>query len=195
VYASQHAGSEAAPVLRLVLAEAVLVIILLGVQRGISVVQSLLRAQLGHRVNVMILEKALTLDLTHFEDAEFYDKLTRARREASSRPLSLVGRTFSLVQHGISLISFAALLAAFSPWAALILALAGLPSFIAEAKFSATPFACSAGDRPRRACRCISSRRSPARTTPRRSSSTSSARCSWSATARSSATSTARTAS
>ncbi|HEY0134271.1 MAG TPA: ABC transporter ATP-binding protein, partial [Nannocystis sp.] len=108
VTASRQAGSEAAPVLRLVLAEAVLVIILLGVQRGISVVQALLRAQLGHRVNVMILEKALTLDLTHFEDAEFYDKLTRARREASSRPLSLVGRTFSLVQHGISLISFAA---------------------------------------------------------------------------------------
>jgi ATP-binding cassette subfamily B protein len=104
------------------------------------VIQSLLRAQLGHRVNVMILEKALTLDLAHFEDAEFYDKLTRARREASSRPLSLVGRTFSLVQNGISLVSFAALLAAFSPWAALILALAGLPSFIAEAKFSGDAF-------------------------------------------------------
>ncbi len=140
VHASQQAGSDPAPVLRLVLAEAILVIILLGVQRGISVVQSLLRAQLGHRVNVMILEKALTLDLTHFEDAEFYDKLTRARREASSRPLSLVGRTFSLVQNGISLVSFAALLAAFSPWAALILALAGLPSFFAEAKFSGDAF-------------------------------------------------------
>ena len=57
------------------------------------VCQSLLRAQLGQRVNVMILEKALTLELRHFEDSEFYDKLTRARREASSRPLSLVMRT------------------------------------------------------------------------------------------------------
>ena len=41
----------------------------------------------------MILEKALTLELAQFEDSEFYDKLTRARREASSRPLSLVMRT------------------------------------------------------------------------------------------------------
>jgi len=137
---SQAAGGEPGVVLRLVAAEAALVAVLLGVQRGIGVVQSLLRAQLGHRVNVMILEKALTLDLGHFEDAEFYDKLTRARREASSRPLSLVGRTFSLVQNAISLASFAALLAAFSPWAALILALAGLPSFIAEAKFSGDAF-------------------------------------------------------
>ena len=72
-------------------------------QRGISLAQSLLRAQLGQRVNVMILEKALTLDLTQFEDSEFYDKLTRARREASSRPLSLVMRTFGLLQNCISL--------------------------------------------------------------------------------------------
>ena len=73
--------------------------------------QSLLRAQLGQRVNVMILEKALTLELQHFEDSEFYDKLTRARREASSRPLSLVMRTFGLVQNGISLVSYGTLLA------------------------------------------------------------------------------------
>ena len=32
----------------------------------------------------MILEKALTLELDHFENSEFYDKLTRARREAST---------------------------------------------------------------------------------------------------------------
>jgi ATP-binding cassette, subfamily B, bacterial len=68
-------------------------------QRGISLCQSLLRAQLGQRVNVMILEKALTLELAQFEDSEFYDKLTRARREASSRPLSLVNRTFGLAQN------------------------------------------------------------------------------------------------
>src|SRR2546430_17076261 len=66
-----------------------------------SLCQSLLRAQLGQRVNVMILEKALTLELQHFEDSEFYDKLTRARREASTRPQSLVTRTFGLVQNGV----------------------------------------------------------------------------------------------
>ena len=61
----------------------------------------------------MILVKALTLDLTQFEDTEFYDKLTRARREASSRPLSLVMRTFSLIQNAVSLISFGGLLVRF----------------------------------------------------------------------------------
>jgi len=109
-------------------------------QRGLSLAQSLLRAQLGQRVNVMILEKALTLELTHFEDSEFYDKLTRARREASSRPLSLVMRTFGLLQNVISLASFGGLLSRFSPWAVLLLLVAGLPAFFAETRFSGEAF-------------------------------------------------------
>ena len=120
--------------------EAGLVAAMAGMQRGLSVCQSLLRALLGHRVNVMILEKALELDLTHFEDAEFYDKLTRARREASSRPLSLVQRTFGLGQNMISLLGYAGLLIGFSGWAVLILAVAAIPAFIAEARFAKSAF-------------------------------------------------------
>lgn len=127
-------------VLMLVLYEAGVVIALAACQRGISASQSLLRALLGQRVNVMILEKALTLQLAHFEDSEFYDKLTQARREASSRPLSLVNRTFGLAQNTLSLSSYAFLLFAFSPWAVVILIVAGLPSFFAEAKFSGDRF-------------------------------------------------------
>ena len=127
-------------VLGYVVLEAAIMAMLAASQRGISASESLLRAQLGHRVNVMILDKALTLPLRSFEDSEFYDKLTRARREASSRPLSLVKRTFGLAQNGISLVSYAVLLFGFSPWAVLVLILAGLPSFFAEAKFSGDAF-------------------------------------------------------
>jgi len=127
-------------VFTLVATEAVIIAALSGAQRGISLCQALLRAQLGQRVNVMILEKALTLELAQFEDSEFYDKLTRARREASSRPLSLVTRTFGLGQNLVSLVSYGVLLVQFSPWAVLILLLAGLPSFFAETKFSGDAF-------------------------------------------------------
>ena len=127
-------------VVRYVALEALLVAAASMAQRGITLAQSLLRAQLGQRVNVMILEKALTLDLTQFEDSEFYDKLTRARREASSRPLSLVMRTFGLMQNAVSLVSFGSLLIRFSPWAVALLILAGLPAFLAEAKFSGEAF-------------------------------------------------------
>ncbi|MGO9925361.1 MAG: hypothetical protein ACLPLP_04245, partial [Mycobacterium sp.] len=137
---AQTGATALAGVVMLVALEAVLVAAASMAQRGITLAQSLLRAQLGQRVNVMILEKALTLDLTQFEDSEFYDKLTRARREASSRPLSLVMRTFGLLQNGVSLISFGGLLVRFSPWAVVLLVLAGLPAFLAEAKFSGEAF-------------------------------------------------------
>jgi ATP-binding cassette subfamily B protein len=140
VAAMNASNPDTQGVLLLILLEAAIVIAVAGCQRGISASQSLLRALLGQRVNVMILEKALTLQLTHFEDSEFYDKLTQARREASSRPLSLVNRTFGLAQNMLSLTSYALLLFAFSPWAVLILIVAGLPSFFAEAKFSGDRF-------------------------------------------------------
>jgi ATP-binding cassette, subfamily B, bacterial len=137
----RHSGATPlGPVMKFVGLEALAVAATSMAQRGITLAQSLLRAQLGQRVNVMILEKALTLELTQFEDSEFYDKLTRARREASSRPLSLVMRTFGLLQNGVSLVSFGGLLIRFSPWAVVLLILAGLPAFLAEAKFSGEAF-------------------------------------------------------
>jgi len=140
VAATQASEPDTKGILLLVGLEALVVIGVAATQRGISASQSLLRALLGQRVNVMILEKAMTLELAHFEDSEFYDKLTQARREASSRPLSLVNRTFGLVQNAISLTSYSILLFAFSPWAVVILVVAGLPSFVAEAKFSGDAF-------------------------------------------------------
>lgn len=120
--------------------EAIAVMLLAGTQRGLAVCQSLLRVELGQKVNVMILEKALTLDITHFEDSEFYDKMNRARHEASIRPLSLVSRTFNLIQNTLSLITYSALLLKLSVWAVAVLAIAAVPAFIAETRFAGEAF-------------------------------------------------------
>ncbi|MGM0615138.1 MAG: ABC transporter ATP-binding protein [Pseudomonadota bacterium] len=128
------------PVLWLVALEGAIIALITLAQRGLSAQQSLLRAMLGQKVNVMILEKAGTLSLSQFEDSELYDKLTRARREASTRPLGLVNKTFSLLQNAISLVSFGVLLVQFSPWALLILIAGALPVFLSEAKFSGDAF-------------------------------------------------------
>lgn len=125
----------------LLVIEAGLVIGLLGSQRGISTLQSLFRGLLGFKVNHLILEKAQTLSLGQFEDSEFYDKLVRARREASTRPLALVNKTFGLLQNLISLSGFAVLLWQFSPWVILILFLGSLPGFFTETFFSGKAFA------------------------------------------------------
>ena len=120
--------------------EALLVIFLEAARRGLNIAQSLLIALLGQKVKVLILEKALKLDLTHYENSEFYDKMTRARREASTRPLSLVNRTFNLIQSILSLIAYGGLLLNFSYLAVIGLFLTSIPAFIAEAKFANQAF-------------------------------------------------------
>jgi len=134
------AAADSTRVLWLVAAEFAIVATNAAAQKGLDVSQSLLRALLGQRVNELILEKALNLSLGEFEDSEFYDRMTRARREASTRPLSLVNRAFGLCQNGISLVAYASLVLAFSPWALALLGVAALPAFIAEKRFSEDAF-------------------------------------------------------
>ena len=135
--AAEVARSEA---LTFVYIEVGLVLLMTASQQANTVCQAVLRVLLGNKINVMILEKALTLELAHFEDAEYYDKLVRARREASSRPLSLVTKTFDLLRNVILLIAIGVFLFQFSPYAVLLLSIAGVPAFIAEAKFSGEAF-------------------------------------------------------
>jgi ATP-binding cassette, subfamily B, bacterial len=116
--------------------ELALVVAAALVSRTLGIFRQLLREQLGNRINSDILEKALTLDLTQFEDSEIYDKLTRARREASSRPLSLITEAFELGQNLITLIGLGGLLAAFSPIALAVLVVAAIPPFVAEMKYA-----------------------------------------------------------
>jgi ABC-type multidrug transport system fused ATPase/permease subunit len=138
--AHTHAASDRWAVLRYLTLEAGCVALLAGCKQGLTLIQSLLRALLGQKVNVLILEKALTLDQAHFEDSEFYDKMMQARRGAESRPLSLVGRTFGLVQDTLSLITYASLLLHFSSWAVLLLGVAALPAFFTETRFAREAF-------------------------------------------------------
>lgn len=138
--AETQAPSERHLAIMYVVAEAGAIGLLAGFQRGIAVCESLLRALLGQRVNVMILEKAGTLSLEQFEDSEIYDRMTQARREASSRPLALVRKTFGLIQNSISIIAYGGLLIQFSPNAVVVLFVAALPVFFAEARFSGEAF-------------------------------------------------------
>ncbi|MFP2904753.1 ABC transporter ATP-binding protein [Pyxidicoccus sp. 3LFB2] len=110
------------------------------VERALTLTRELLRANLGNLLNERILKKALELELRHFEDSDTYDKMQNARREANSRPLSLVMQAFSIVRNGITLSTFAALLIALSPWSVVVLVAASIPAFIAEARLAAEGF-------------------------------------------------------
>jgi ATP-binding cassette subfamily B protein len=105
-----------------------------------SLAEHLLHSQLTNHVNTLIMQRALTLDLSFFEDARFYDKLQNARREADMRALRIVNDGFFLLQNVLTLLSLAALLIRFSPWLALILFGAVVPTFIAQSRYARLTF-------------------------------------------------------
>ena len=132
-----HARDEA---LRWVAVELGLVVLQATARRGLILVRSVLTARLSVDVNAAILSKAVTFSLRDFEDPELYDQLTRARREASSRPIAVVMEAFSLIEGALTLIGYASLLVAYSAWAVLGLALATVPAALVEMKFSGEAF-------------------------------------------------------
>ncbi len=118
------------------------VLITIGAILGQSriLLEHILNAHLGHAINTSIIRKALALDLHYFEDADFYDKLQNARREADFRALAIINTSFLLVQNMITLLSFAVILLAFSPLIALILFGATIPSFLVQTRYSSLHF-------------------------------------------------------
>jgi ATP-binding cassette subfamily B protein len=139
---SAHGAGDAAAAraVRLVAVELGAVVALAGIERVLGLVRQVIGLRLGIDINVRILEKAQRLSLRHFEDPEFYDKLTRARREASTRPLSLIQSNFQVVRNGLTLAGYIALLVGFSGWMALALLVATVPAFVTETRFSGAAF-------------------------------------------------------
>lgn len=131
---------SASATLHWVLVELALVAALALGTQGLGLTRSIIGARLGVDINVAILKRAIALDLRHFEDSEFYDSLTRARREASVRPLSVVTRCFQLVQSIITLLGYVALLVQFSALAVVGLLVAAIPATVAELRFSGQAF-------------------------------------------------------
>ncbi len=127
-------------VLWLVAAEAGLMAAQLSVGRLLGMLRELLRAGVGNAVNERILEKALDLELRHFEDSDVYDKMQNARREASARPLSLALQAVAIAQNAVTLAALSGLLLRLSPASVLVIVAASIPAFMAEARLSAESF-------------------------------------------------------
>jgi ATP-binding cassette subfamily B protein len=103
--------------------------------RAIDYSDSLLANRYTQYVSVRVMEQAARLDLTTYEDPVFYDRLERARVQATDR-LGMIQQMGRLLQQVITTITFSAALAWASPWLVLLLAVGVLPSFLGETHFA-----------------------------------------------------------
>ncbi|MFD2932976.1 ABC transporter ATP-binding protein [Spirosoma flavum] len=117
--------------------------------RAVALMDSLLGDLFANQTSVRLMEHAATLDLEQFEDATFYDKLERARRQTSGRTVLLSG-VFGQVQELISVGFLAAGLAVYNPWLLLLILVAVTPSFIGDNYFNQRSYSLSRSWTPER---------------------------------------------
>lgn len=133
----------------LVGAEFGLAILSTALGRAISLMDGLLGDLFANRTSIRLMEHAATLDLEQFEDATFYDKLERARRQTTGRTVLLSG-VFGQLQEFISVGFLAGGLAVYNPWLLLLILVAVTPSFIGDNYFNQRSYSLSRSWTPER---------------------------------------------
>ncbi len=105
------------------------------INRWITLLDSLLGDLFANHTSVLLIQHAASLDLYQFEDADFYDKLERARRQTVGRTI-LMSQVLAQFQDLITILFLSIGLIAFSPWLILLLIVAVIPSFLGESHFN-----------------------------------------------------------
>jgi ATP-binding cassette, subfamily B, bacterial len=116
-------------------AEVALAVFANAINRGIDYLDSLLSDRYTFFVSVRVMRKAADLDLTTYEDPAFYDRLERARVQATDR-LAMIQQMGRLLQQVVTTAIFTGILMYHSPWLVLLLTLGVLPSFLGETHYA-----------------------------------------------------------
>src|SRR5213079_2627820 len=119
----------------LVLAEFGLAVVSSIVTRMIDYSDSLLANKYTRHVSIQVMKHASELDLTAYEDPAFYDRLERARVQATDR-LVMIQAIGRLELQLITAVAWSLAVMLYSPWLMLVLTLAVLPAFLGETHFA-----------------------------------------------------------
>ncbi len=119
----------------LVAAEFSLAVINSILNRTIDYSDSLLADKYTRHVSIRVMRHAASLDLIAYEDPVFYDRLERARVQATDR-LVMIQAIGRLVQQGITTLTLSISIMLFSPWLMLLLIAGVVPAFLGESHFA-----------------------------------------------------------
>jgi ATP-binding cassette subfamily B protein len=108
--------------------------------RTIDYSDSLLADKYMRYVSIRVMRHAASLDLIAYEDPVFYDRLERARVQATDR-LVMIQAIGRLVQQVITTITLSVSIMLFSPWLMLLLIAGVIPAFLGESHFALLGYA------------------------------------------------------
>ncbi len=119
----------------LVAAEFGLAILSSIVARATDFLDSLLAERYTRHVSILVMKHAAELDLIAYEDPVFYDRLERARVQATDR-LGMIQSVGRLIQQLVTAVLMSASIMLYSPWLMLLLIAGVVPAFLGESHFA-----------------------------------------------------------
>ena len=145
---SQHA-KLAAGFWGLVALEFALACLVIIMARLVDFCDTALNERYTRHVNIRIMRHAATLDLSSYEDPQFYDRLERARVQGADR-VGMIQESGLMVQQVVSTVTLAAGICVISPWILFALIICVVPEFLAETKFAYLGYSLSVQQTPAR---------------------------------------------
>jgi ATP-binding cassette subfamily B protein len=103
--------------------------------RATDYTDSLLADKYMRHVSIEVMRHAAELDLIAYEDPLFYDRLERARVQATDR-LAMIQMLGRLIQQVLTTVTLSISIIYFSPWLLLLLIAGVLPAFMGETHFA-----------------------------------------------------------
>ncbi len=103
--------------------------------RAIAYFDTLLADRFTRHVGLLVMDHASRLDLASYEDPIFYDKLERARVQATDR-IAMIQALGTVGQQLLAAGSLALGVLWFSPWLLVLLVAAVVPAFVGESHFA-----------------------------------------------------------
>jgi len=100
-----------------------------------NITQQLLQNSVSMRIQLMVMEKAASLDLPFYEDPASYDLLRRAQNDSVNRPVLMIATAFGLLQTLLTLVTMIVLLFGVSWILAVVVILSPIPAFIADTRY------------------------------------------------------------
>jgi ATP-binding cassette subfamily B protein len=100
-----------------------------------NITQQLLQNSVAMRIQLMVMEKAASLDLPFYEDPASYDLFRHAQNDSINRPVLMIATAFGLLQTVLTFGTMIVLLLGVSPLLALAALVSPIPAFIADTRY------------------------------------------------------------
>ena len=137
---TEGSAADFSRVVYYILAAFAVMVLQVAVQQLATYTEEVQATLVSNHVMNLIHNKSISLDLSYYENPEYFDTLHRAQHEGPYRPISIVKGLTSILQNGVSLIAMVSLLFIFHWTVGVMLFISIIPGVLVQLRYAKKRF-------------------------------------------------------